>query len=136
LGSQYWARNPHKPNYRARYGILLDMVGAEDALFTMEGTSMFYAPDIMKRVWDIAHQIGYGHYFSYQRTNPIIDDHTYINEIIRIPTIDIIHYSADTPTGFFKYWHTMGDNMDAIERSTLRAVGQTVLTVVYLENLN
>ncbi len=134
LGSQYWARNPHQPNYTARYGILLDMVGAEDAVFTMEGTSMFYAPDVMRRVWDIAHQIGYGAYFSYQRTSPVVDDHTYINEIIRIPTIDIIHYGADTPTGFFKQWHTLGDNMDVIDKNTLRAVGQTVLTVVYIEN--
>lgn len=134
LGSQYWARNPHKPNYTARFGILLDMVGASDAVFTMEGTSMYYAPDVMKRVWDIAHQIGYGSYFSYRRTNPIVDDHTYINEIIRIPTIDIIHYGTDTYTGFFEQWHTLGDNMDVIDKSTLKAVGKTVLTVVYLEN--
>jgi len=134
LGSQYWARNPHKPNYTARFGILLDMVGASDAVFTMEGTSMHYAPDVMKKVWDIAHQIGYGSYFSYQRTNPIVDDHTYINEIIRIPTIDIIHYGTGTATGFFEHWHTVNDNMDAIDRSTLKAVGKTVLTVLYLEN--
>ena len=31
LGSQYWARNLHRPNYSAEYGILLDMVGAEIA---------------------------------------------------------------------------------------------------------
>ena len=134
LGSQYWSRNPHKTNYNARFGILLDMVGAYDAVFTMEGTSMFYAPDIMKRVWDIGHQIGYGNYFSYQRTNPIVDDHTYINEIIRIPTIDIIHYSTNTETGFFEQWHTVGDNMDVIDKNTLKAIGKTVLTVVYLEN--
>ena len=29
LGSQYWARNPHKPGYFANYGILLDMVGGK-----------------------------------------------------------------------------------------------------------
>lgn len=134
LGSQYWARNPHKPNYTARFGILLDMVGASNAVFTMEGTSMYYAPDIMKKVWDIAHQISYGSFFSYQRTNPIVDDHTYVNEIIRIPTIDIIHYSTDTETGFFEHWHTVNDNMDVIDKNTLKAVGKTVLTVLYLEN--
>jgi Zn-dependent M28 family amino/carboxypeptidase len=134
LGSQYWARNPHKPGYTARYGILLDMVGAADAVFTMEGTSMFHAPDIMKMVWDLAHQIGYGPYFSYRRTPPVVDDHTFINEIARIPTIDIIHYGADTRTGFFEHWHTLADNMDVIDKNTLRAVGETVLTVIYLEN--
>ncbi len=134
LGSQYWARNPHKPNYNARLGILLDMVGAPDAVFTMEGTSMYYAADIMKKVWEVAHQIGFGSYFSFKRTNAIVDDHTYINEIIRIPTIDIIHYSENTATGFFEHWHTLKDNMDTIDKNTLNAVGQTVLTFVYLEN--
>ncbi|MBN2236984.1 MAG: M28 family peptidase, partial [Bacteroidales bacterium] len=36
LGSQYWAMNPHKADYRARYGVLLDMVGAKNAVFRME----------------------------------------------------------------------------------------------------
>ena len=40
LGSQYWAKNPHKKGYFAKYGILLDMVGAKEATFTMDGTSM------------------------------------------------------------------------------------------------
>ena len=26
LGTQFWAKNPHVPNYTAEYGILLDMV--------------------------------------------------------------------------------------------------------------
>ncbi|MDP2423628.1 MAG: M28 family peptidase [Bacteroidales bacterium] len=134
LGSQYWARNPHLPGYRARFGILLDMVGAADAMFTMEGTSMQYAPDVMKKVWDISEAIGFGTYFSRKRTNAIIDDHLYINQIIHIPTIDIIHHSTNTHTGFFEHWHTMLDNMNAIDPSTLKVVGQTVLTVIYLEN--
>ena len=36
LGSQYWSKNTHIENYTARYGILLDMVGAKDATFYME----------------------------------------------------------------------------------------------------
>ncbi len=133
LGSQHWARNPHVPGYRARFGILLDMVGATDAVFTMEGTSQQFAADVMKKVWDVGHAIGYERYFSRKRTNPIIDDHLYINQIIKIPTIDIIHYSADSPSGFFEHWHTLNDNMDVIDKNTLKAVGQTVLAVCYLE---
>ena len=37
-------------------------------------------------------------------------------------------------TGFGAYWHTLDDNMDVIDKRTLRAVGQTVLAVVYREN--
>lgn len=134
MGAQYWAKNPHINNYNARLGILLDMVGASDAVFTMEATSMYHAPDVMKKVWDIAHQIDMGSYFSYKRTNAIVDDHTYINEIANIPTIDIIHYGENSYTGFFEHWHTVNDNMDVIDKNTINAVGQTVLTFLYLEN--
>ena len=133
LGSQYWAQNPHKQSYYANYGILLDMVGAKNAKFTMEGTSMFYAPDILKKVWEKAHRIGYSNYFLYKETNQILDDHLYINQIIRIPTIDIIQYDENTDSGFFEHWHTVNDNFDVIDKSTLKAVGQTVLTVIYEE---
>ncbi len=133
LGSQYWSKNPHKQSYYAKYGILLDMVGATDAKFTMEGTSMFYAPDIMKKVWEIAHRIGYGNYFLYQETNPITDDHTYVNKNLKIPVIDIIHHESNTNTGFFEYWHTLKDDINCIDKNTLKAVGQTMLTVIYEE---
>lgn len=35
LGSQYWAQHPHKADYTAEYGILLDMVGGDDARFCL-----------------------------------------------------------------------------------------------------
>lgn len=131
LGSQYWAKNPHVKDYYAKYGILLDMVGGEGATFTMEGTSMQYAPDIMKNVWDKAIRIGYSDYFLYSKTGAITDDHLYINEYAKIPTIDIIHHDSSTPSGFYKYWHTVKDDMSGINKNTLNAVGQTLLTVIF-----
>lgn len=131
LGSQYWSRNPHTPGYSARYGILLDMVGAEGATFTMEGTSMSYAPDIMRRVWETAHRLGYEEYFLTKKTGALTDDHVYVNQILRIPTIDIIDYDQDRDKGFFEYWHTVNDDMGKISKQTLHAVGHTVLTAVY-----
>jgi Zn-dependent M28 family amino/carboxypeptidase len=133
LGSQYWAKNPHKEGYTARYGLLFDMVGAADARFTLEGTTMYYAPDIARKIWNIGEQLGYGSYFSTEETNGITDDHTYINQIIKIPTVDIIQNDPSTPSGFYKNWHTTLDNMDGISRETLQAVGTTVLTAVYYE---
>jgi Zn-dependent M28 family amino/carboxypeptidase len=133
LGSQYWAKNPHVKDYYAKFGILLDMVGGEGATFTMEGTSMQYAPDIMKNIWDTASRIGYSDYFLYSKTGAITDDHVYINEYAKIPTIDIIHHDSSTPSGFYKYWHTLKDDMDGINKNTLNAVGQTLLTVIFQE---
>jgi len=133
LGSQFWAKNPHKQGYFAKYGILLDMVGAKDATFLMEGYSMMYAPHIVRRVWNTAAKLGYSNYFIMQETNPITDDHYYINTIINIPTINIIHYDRRTGTGFFPYWHTHEDNMEKIDKNTLKAVGQTLLQIIFEE---
>jgi hypothetical protein len=130
LGSQYWSRNPHVAGYTARYGILLDMVGAENAIFTMEATTMYYAPDVAQKVWNIGASIGYSDYFSTERTGGITDDHVYINQIRKIPTIDIIQHDQSTSSGFYKNWHTMSDNMAGISKPTLMAVGQTILTAV------
>jgi Zn-dependent M28 family amino/carboxypeptidase len=133
LGSQYWAKNPHKAGYTARYGLLFDMVGAADARFTLEGTTMYYAPDIARKIWRIGEQLGYDSYFSTEETNGITDDHTYINQIAKIPTVDIIQNDPSTQSGFYKNWHTTMDDMSGISRETLSAVGTTVLTAIYYE---
>ena len=133
LGSQHWSRNLHRSPYKPKFGILLDMAGAKNANFTKEGTSMQYAPKVMDKVWKIAKERGYGNYFVDQRTGPIVDDHKFVNEIARIPMIDIINRPAGSQTGFGPYWHTHNDNMSVINKNTLRAVGQTVLAAIYQE---
>lgn len=132
LGSQYWAKNKHKPGYSAYYGILLDMVGAKDSQFRMEGGSMQYAPSIVRKVWNRAAAIGYSSYFSTQKEHGILDDHIFLNKNANIPTIDIVHY--DPEHGYFgDYHHTHRDNIDIISKEMLEAVGETVLNVVYYE---
>lgn len=132
LGSQYWSRNPHTINYRARFGILLDMVGASNATFLMEGYSMTYASRIVKKVWTLAGKLGYGNYFIFREGGYITDDHYYINEIAGIPTINIIHLDDRSANGsFFDQWHTLGDDMSVIDKQTLEVVGMTVINVIY-----
>jgi len=134
LGSQYWAKNPHTFGYVARYGILLDMVGAPNARFPMEAFSMYYAPDVVKKVWDIAKSLGYNDYFVFENGGYITDDHYFINQLAQIPTIDIIHLDANSANGtFYDHWHTLKDDLTQIDPATLKVVGQTVLTVIYRE---
>jgi Zn-dependent M28 family amino/carboxypeptidase len=133
LGSQHWSKYPHKYDYNARFGILLDMVGASNATFLQEGYSMMFAPNIVRKVWDIAARQGYGSYFVKRDGGYIMDDHYYINTIRNIPVINIIDLRSDTPHGFYEHWHTLKDNMDAIDPTTLKAVGQTVAAVLWLE---
>lgn len=131
LGTQYWCKNPHVPNYKAENGILLDMVGAKGATFTYEGVSMQYAPEFMKQVWRNAETLGYSNFFLKEITDQIIDDHYYINTLTKIPTIDIISRTYSTRSGFAKHWHTHEDNMSIIDKLTLQAVGETVLATIY-----
>lgn len=131
LGSQYWSRNKHQANYVAYYGILLDMVGAKNSTFFREGVSMQYAPKIVERVWDTAHRLGYGSFFSYQTAGQLVDDHLFVNSIAKIPMIDIVHFRPEA--GFGDYHHTHEDNMDLVDKTVLKAVGETVLHVVYNE---
>lgn len=133
LGAQYWSKNPHIPNYTARFGILLDMVGTNNPTFKYEMTSYSYASHILKKVWNTAKTLGYQQYFLKKMSGGILDDHVYINEDRNIPTIDIIHYDGSTSSGFFEHWHTLKDDMSSINPNTLEMVGKTVLKVIYEE---
>lgn len=131
LGSQFWAKNPHVPGYKAEFGILLDMVGAKDAYFYKENTSMRYASRYVDEVWKTARDLGYGKFFIQAEMGGITDDHQFVIEGRGIPSLDIINYDPQSRKGFREHWHTQDDNMDNISPETLKAVGQTVLEVIY-----
>jgi len=133
LGSQYWAQNPHKNGYSARYGILLDMVGAKDATFLMEGFSAKYASDFQQKIWDAGNRIGYSSYFLYEKGTLVTDDHYFIMQYMHIPVVDLIHLDRNSQSGFYHTWHTTHDVLSTIDEATLKAVGQTLMTVVYEE---
>lgn len=133
LGSEYWAKYPHIPNYTAKYGILLDMVSAPGAKFYKEYYSMQYAGKIVNKIWDTAQALGYGDYFINQPGSGVQDDHLEVVKYRKIPCLDIIQYDPDSESGFGDYWHTLNDNMDQVSKETLKAVGQTVLYVIYNE---
>ena len=132
LGSQHWAANPHTPFYTAVYGILFDMVGTADApRFTKEQVSRTYAPGLTDKLWTTAAAIGLGQMFVGTATDPILDDHLYVNQIAGIPMVDIVQNS--TTTSFFAHWHTVADNMDAISPRTLESVATVVLKTIYAD---
>lgn len=133
LGAQYWSKTPHVEGYKADFGILLDMVGSRGARFAKEGVSLKHAALYVDRVWRAAWGRGYRDFFHDVEERQLIDDHVFINEIRQIPTIDIINLPANSETGFGPYWHTQNDNIDIISKTTLEAVGQTLLQVIYEE---
>ena len=133
LGSQHWARNHFRPGYAPAFGILLDMVGAEGAVFGRERFSARYAPGVQDAVWKLARAMGRGERFVDADIGFATDDHYFVNEIAGWPTIDIIYKPVDGSTGFGAHWHTHDDDLDVIDRTTLGDVGQVVTAVVYRE---
>jgi len=132
LGSQYWSKNLHKANYYADFGILLDMVAGPNAVFPKEQNSLDFARFAVDKVWKAADNAGYGNYFVNQSENFVgVDDHVFVNNA-GVPCIDIIEYSP-TNRGFGSYHHTHEDNMSVIDKNTIKAVGQTLVEVIYSE---
>lgn len=132
LGSQYWAQNLHRVDYSANFGVLLDMVGRKDAIFPKEEQSMSFASAAVNKIWKAAAKIGYRNYFDPQIHSHVgTDDHIFVNQA-GIPCVDIIDYDPKTG-GFGDFHHTRKDNMQLIDKATLKAVGQTLLEVIYNE---
>lgn len=134
LGAQHWAQHPHRDGYEARYGILLDMVGGAGARFYQEGMSKQFAQAIVDKVWSAARVAGYATLFPNETGGMVTDDHVPLNQYAKIPTVDIIAYYPDCgQSSFGPTWHTIHDTMDNIDRNSLKAVGQTVIQVLYSE---
>jgi Zn-dependent M28 family amino/carboxypeptidase len=136
LGAQYWAKNikSQMQGKVFRYGILLDMVGGQGARFYQEGFSQYYAKQVVDRVWHAAQVVGYGRLFLQKEGGYITDDHGPVNDVAGIPCIDIIaYYPHCEQSNFGPTWHTVDDTMDHIDRHTLKAVGQTLVQVIWSE---
>lgn len=129
LGSQYWAQQAAAKSYRARYGILLDMVGGRDARFCLEGYSKQNAEAVMNRLWDTAESVGAGSLFVKTDGSWCTDDHVPMNQIAGIPTVDVIPY-VEGEHSFGETWHTVNDTPENISPETLRLVGQTLLQML------
>ena len=129
LGSQLWAGELlNAKDYQ--FGIVLDMVGAPDATFPKEYYSVQYAGNYVEKLWKNAARLGHGRYFVQKEAYPVTDDHFYVNQKAGIPTLDIIHYSSQGGTGFPLWWHTRKDDMRNINKPTLQAVGETVMSIL------
>lgn len=133
LGTQHWvSAMPYGAADLPVYGILLDMVGGQDARFPCEYYSQRMAPAVLARVWATARAIGLADRFPDEYGGGVTDDHVHVNRA-GIPCIDIIECANPATGSFNPTWHTLDDNMEAIDASTLGAVGATVATVIYNE---
>lgn len=132
LGSKYWSQHPHISGYWAQFGVLLDMVGGRGATFAKESYSSYYAQPVVDMTWDVASRLGYGNIFQNREGGAVTDDHVQVNQFSGIPCIDIIpNCQGAVSSSFGPTWHTVNDTPENIDPAVLKAVGQTMLQVVY-----
>ena len=132
LGAQYWAKNLPE-NYKPQFGILLDMVGGQGAKIYQEQNSIRYAASIVDKVWSAARHAGFSSVFANEVGGGVTDDHIPVNEA-GIPTVDVIPCYPDCrQSSFGPTWHTINDDMEHLDANTLKAVGQTLIQVIYSE---
>ena len=127
MGSAYWAKNVER-SYKPKHAILLDMVGAKNASFPKETYSKRMNPQLVDKLWKLGQDMGYGNYFVSEDRGGVMDDHMSVANYAGIPMINIIHKQYD---GFGDYHHTHNDDIDIIDKRTLKAVGQVVMAVIF-----
>ncbi len=111
LGSTYFAEQyvTQPPAVPYQSGILLDMIGDRELKIYYEGNSLRYAKDVARDFWKTADRLGVDAFVMRER-HEIRDDHIPLNEIARIPTIDVIDFDYPRPgIGVQSYWHTQQD---------------------------
>lgn len=126
LGTKHFVQTPVE-NFNPGESILLDMVGGKDAVFCREYFSQQNAPALTDAIWATAAAIGHGDIFPNTLGGAVTDDHIHMLEA-GIPTTDIIEFHPEREQGFNPRWHTSHDNMEGIDKKTLKAVGETVAT--------
>jgi len=121
IGSREFARNK-SPNYRPRYGILLDLVGDRNLEIYIERFSYRYAPHIVDKIWARAEELGVVEFIPEPKFE-VMDDHVRLMEA-GIPCVDIIDFD-------YEYWHTVEDTPDKCSAGSLGKVGRVVTSVIY-----
>jgi glutaminyl-peptide cyclotransferase len=120
-GSRFFAQS-RKGEYFPLYAVLLDFVGDKDLHFPVEIHSKRYAPEIVKKVWGKAIELGLPA-FDLSPGYEIIDDHLELLKI-GIPAIDIIDFD-------YPYYHTLQDTEDKCSPKSLGIVGTLLLHLIY-----
>jgi hypothetical protein len=129
-GSEHFADDyrSHKPKHRYIAAILLDMVGAKDALFWAEPNSFFHAGDLVKDVWKVAADLKSRRFISELGDFAVEDDHLALNKA-GIPAIDII----DLAYMRGPHWHRLSDVPENCSAETLDEVARVL--AVWLQRL-
>lgn len=123
MGSTYFASHLPTPSYRPIFGVLFDMIGDKDLRIKQEQNSVSQAPEVVRRVWQQAAELGHDDVFVEESTAyPITDDHIPLLQA-GLRVIDVI--DLDYP-----YHHRPTDTLDKISARSLSIVGEVAEALV------
>lgn len=129
LGSEHFAREyiADPPAHRYKQGVLLDMVGDKNLHIFREVNSLRTRETraLVNDIWTVARSLGVREFIAITRYE-VRDDHLALNNIARIPTINIIDFEYPGGRGE-NYWHTTKDVPENCSPLSLAKVGWVVL---------
>jgi hypothetical protein len=133
LGSQYFASHLPSPDYHPIFGVLWDMIADADLNILQEATSVNAAPEVVRRVWQKAADLGYSNYFIPRVGQAITDDHVpLIEKGLRVIDVIDLDYGPLGPDGVANpsYHHTLQDTIDHISTRSFQIVGDVALSLI------
>jgi hypothetical protein len=130
LGSEHFAREyvANPPPYRYRSGVLFDMI-ADAQLQLYQEINSLRTPEqkqIVNDIWGLARSLGVREFIP-RTGHEVRDDHLALNDIARIPSIDIIDFDYPAPRQG-NYWHTTQDVPERCSALSLAKVGWVIKT--------
>lgn len=125
FGSTYFAAHLAQlpgAGYAPLFGVLWDMIGDADLEIFQEQNSVNAAPEVVRRVWEKARELGYDAQFNTMARPAIADDHVpLIKAGLRV--IDVIDID-------YECHHRLCDTIDRVSAKSLKVVGDVALSLV------
>ena len=117
-GSRYYASHLRESgrNTQFKFGILWDMIGDKDLTVTLPLDS---PKELTQGVLGSADALQARQFFRiFDR--PMLDDHVPLNQIAKIPTLDVIDFE-------YNAWHTADDTLEQLSPASLQTIGAVTL---------
>ena len=115
-----WAAEGFLPRIKALINV--DMIGDKDLGILQETLS---SPQLLRLVWQTAHDLGYGKYFL-QSAQATEDDHLpFLKRGVN--ALDLIDFDYGPNNA---YWHTAQDTMDKLSAHSFDVVGNVLVAVI------
>lgn len=113
--AQQYVKEP--PQYKYRWGVLIDMVGDADLQLYQEKNSVAWRDTrpLVMEIWAIAAKLGVKEFVPRAKYQ-LQDDHLPLHDTAKIPTCDIIDFE-------YPSWHTTRDTAQRCSPASLAKVG-------------